>query len=171
MSAYPSVHLGDQEALETRRLRAGELFAQGWSGSRVARELGVSIQAACQWRKRWQEGGIDALRSVGCRGRKPSLSTEQLAQLEAALLQGPKAHGYFTDLWTLERIARLIRQRFGVSFSLGHVWRLLGRLGWSCQKPARRAKERDEEAIARWKRHRWPRIKRGLDAGEPPSSS
>src|SRR3990167_7479427 len=159
------------KALEERRLRAAKRFEQGWSASRVARECGVTPQAAALWRKRWQEGGTEALRSTGRRGRKPSLSGEQLRQLEEALLRGPKAQGYATDLWTLARIAKLIRQLFGITFSITHVWRLLRQMGWSSQKPARRAKERDEERIEDWRHRVWPRVKRGLGAKERRSFS
>jgi transposase len=89
------------------------------------------------------------------------LSDRQCRQLQVLLLQGATAHGYGTDLWTLERISALIRQHFGVRYHPGHVFKLLHRLGWSCQKPARRAKQRDEAAIAHWRRHTWPQIKKG----------
>ena len=153
------------QAMEARRLLAATLFAKGWGASRVAREVGVSPQAAWEWQKRWREGGAEALRSQGRRGRKASLGPEELGRLEALLLEGPKAQGYTTDLWTLPRIAKLIRRRFGVSLSSTQVWRILHQMGWSCQKPARRAKERDEERIATWHKRDWPRIKRGQNAG------
>jgi transposase len=171
MGSSPSTGTTTLKELEARRLRSAKLFEQGWSASRVAREFGVTPQAAALWRKQWQEGGAEALRSTGRRGRKASLSGDQLRQLEEALLRGPKAHGYATDLWTLKRIAKLIRQEFGITFSTAHVWRLIRQIGWSPQKPSRRAKERDEERIDDWKRREWPRIKRGLDAGKRPLSS
>lgn len=94
-------------------------------------------------------------------GPKRRLSERQMAQLEQMLLAGPTAAGYATELWTLPRIGKLIQQRFGVTYHEGHVWHLMRRLGWSCQKPAKRAKERDEEAIQAWVKQCWPRIKRG----------
>jgi transposase len=147
--------------LEARRLRAAEWFEAGWSASRVARELGVSAQAACVWRRKWQEGGADALLASPRTGRKPSLGPEALSALEAALREGPKKQGYVTNLWTLERVARLILKLFGVRLSTSQVWRVLRRIGWSPQKPAKRAKERDEERIAAWVAEEWPRIKGG----------
>ena len=94
-------------------------------------------------------------------GPKARLSVEQLRHLESELLRGPLAHGYRTDLWTLERMAYLIKQFFGVSYHPGHVYKILRGLGWSCQKPERRAKERDQAAIQRWLQKDWPPIKKG----------
>ncbi len=150
----------DCQALEARRLRAARLFAQGLSQAAVSRQLGVSSASVCRWHQAWSAGGAQALRQQARPGRKPRLRPAQLEQLEEELLRGPQAQGYRSDLWTLERIRALIRKRFGVRYHRGHVWRLLGQLGWSPQRPALRARERDEEAIAHWRRRRWP-AKRG----------
>ena len=112
----------------------------------------------------WKQGSTEALLTRPPRGRPPKLTPEQLEQLEAALLQGPEAHGYSTELWTLERIAALIRKRFGVSYHPSHVFKILRAMDWTCQKPERQARERDEEAIAHWVKHRWPRLKKGHSA-------
>jgi transposase len=95
----------------------------------------------------------------------------QLAQLAEHLQNGPQAHGYATALWTTERIARLIHRQFGVRYHRDHVGRLLGQMGWSCQRPTGRARERKEEEIARWKRVEWPRIKKKPKKKGAPSSS
>jgi len=149
------------ERLEARRLRAGKLFARGWSASQVAKELGVTVQSASTWRHKWEEGGLPALHSTGSRGRPPKLSRKQLRELEKILLKGSTAQGYSTPLWTLERIRHVIRFHFGVVVCISQVSRLLHRMGWSRQKPARRAKERNEALIAQWLKRDWPRIKRG----------
>jgi transposase len=159
-------------ALEARRLQAAELFAQGHTQAEVARTLGVSRQSAHLWHTRFQEGGVDALRSQGPTGPDPKVSDAQLAEIEQALLQGAKANGFDTDLWTLERVAVVISQLTGVRYHPGHVWVILRRrLGWTLQRPQRRASERDEEAIARWVQQEWPRIKRGPPPNRPGSSS
>jgi transposase len=159
-------------ARETRRLRAAELFAQGRTQAEVARELGVSRQSAHVWHARFEEGGVDALRSRGPTGPNPKLSDAQLTSIEQALLQGARANGFDTDLWTLERVAVVITQLTGVRHHPGHVWSILRRrLGWSLQRPERRASERDEQAIARWVAHEWPRIKKGPPQNRPGSSS
>ena len=86
----------------------------------------------------------------------PRLSTDQLDQVEQALLAGARAHGYDTDLWTLARVAQVIQQQTGITHHPGHVWRLLRQLGWTPQRPARRATERNDEQIARWMAEDWP---------------
>lgn len=147
--------------LEACRLRACELLEQGWSAVRVAEELGVAASTVYGWQRRWRQGGTDALRSTGSRGRACRLSDSQLGQLRRELLRGPKAHGYSTELWTLQRIGQVIWRLFKVRYTESAVWKLLRRMNWSPQRPARRAKERDEERIADWRAREWPRIKRG----------
>ncbi len=151
-----------QGELEKRRLKAAKLFAKGVGPTEVARRLGVSLSAANHWKGRWARGGEEALRSQGSRGRPSRLSEEQLARLHQELLRGPRAHGYDTELWTCPRVGVVIRRLFGVTYADSHVWKLLRKMGWTRQKPARRAKERDEERIANWVAQDWPRIKRGL---------
>jgi transposase len=162
----------ERAAREARRLRAAELFALGRSQAEVARDLGVSRQAVSVWHARFTQGGVGALRSRGPTGPNPKLSAAQLARVEQALLQGAQANGFDTDLWTLERVAVVITQLTGVRYHPGHVWVILRqRLGWTVQRPERRASERDEQAIARWVAHEWPRIKRGQPQKRPGSSS
>jgi transposase len=162
----------ERAALEARRLRAAELFAQGHTQAEVARTLGVSRQSVHLWRTRFEQGGVDALRSRGPTGPDPKVSDAQLARVEEALLAGAMANGFDTDLWTLERVAVVITQLTGVRYHPGHVWVVLRhRLGWSLQRPERRASERDEEAITRWVQQEWPRIKKGHAQNRPGSSS
>jgi transposase len=162
----------ERAALQARRLQAAELFAQGHTQAEVARELGVSRQSAHVWHAAWQQGGLDALRSRGPTGPDPKLSATDLARIEQALLQGAKANGFDTDLWTLERVAVVITQLTGVRYHPGHVWVILRhRLGWTLQRPERRASERDEEAITRWVAQEWPRIKKGRPQNRPGWSS
>jgi len=153
----------DFEALEARRLQAAELFARGLSQAAVSRRLGVDSASVCRWHRTWLEGGAEALRRQAPAGRKPRLTPGQREQLEQELAKGPRAHGYRSELWTTERIGKLIHTRFGVRYHRGHVWRLLGELGWTPQRPALRARERNEEAIAHWRRRRWP-AKKGRSA-------
>jgi transposase len=151
----------DFAGLEQRRLEAARLFAHGATQAEVARTFGVSPQAASIWYRRWHQGGEQALRAAGRAGRRPRLSHAELEAVDQALRKGPEAFGFDTDLWTLDRIAAVIEQLTGVRYHPGHVWRLLRGLGWSLQRPARRAAERDEAAIARWRAQEWPRIKGG----------
>ena len=105
------------------------------------------------------------MRAAGGAGRRPKLSTAQLAEVEQALAKGAEANGYTTDLWTLSRVAEVIEQVTGVSYHPGHVWYVLrDQLNWTWQRPARRAVERNDEAIERWVKKRWPQLKKGHDA-------
>jgi transposase len=165
---------GAQQRVErqARRERAAVLFAQGRSQAEVARALGVSRQSAHLWHTRFTQGGVDALRSRGPSGPDPKLTDAQLAKVEEALLAGAMANGFDTDLWTLERITVVIAQLTGVRYHPGHVWVILRqRLGWTLQRPERRASERDEQAIQHWVQHEWPRIKKGPPQKRPGSSS
>jgi transposase len=151
--------------MEARRIEAAELFEQQVIPAEVARRVGVSHQIVSDWRTAWRQGGRDALRSAGRAGRKSKLTDDQLDQLVATFRQGAKANGYPTDLWTLARVAELIERVTGVRYHPGHVWYVLhDRLNWSRQRPARRATERNEAAIAEWVERRWPLIKKGQSA-------
>src|SRR6266568_2202062 len=161
----------DVAALEARRFEAARLFARGTGQAAVTRALGVSRQTAHQWYHRWRRGGRQGLKAVGRLGRKPRLDRRQLGRVETALLQGPRRHGFATELWTLPRVATVIARLTGVRYHPGHVWYLLRRLQWSLQRPARRARERDEAAIRQWVSRRWPAVKKTRAASGPGSSS
>jgi transposase len=160
----------DHVAMEKRRQQAGKLFTKDYSAPEVARRLGVARQVAYRWKDAWEQGGSAALASKGPAGRKSKLTPKQTQEVTQALLAGPSAHGYKTDLWTLPRVAALIEDLTGVEYHPGHVWRLLGASGFSCQRPERRAVERDEKAIRRWKRVEWPALKKRPASSGAPSS-
>jgi transposase len=143
--------LRDRQALEGGRKQAGALFTTGHSQAQVARTLGVARQNVSRWHARWRQGGPPALRSAGPTGHAPRLSDPQLAAIDQALRQGACAHGFDTDHWTLARVTSVIERLTGVGYHPGHVWKLLRRrLHYRLLRPARRAIERDERAIARW---------------------
>lgn len=146
-------------------MRAADLFSEGARQVDIARELGVAHQTVSDWHDVWEEGGKDALRGAGRAGRRRKLTAEQLAAVEEALEKGPRANGYPTELWTLSRVGEVIERVTGVTYHRGHVWRVLReQLGWTRQRPARRAAERDDEAIDRWVKDRWPKIKKAPGA-------
>jgi transposase len=147
------------------------LFERGETQASVARRLRVSRTTAMRWEQALKAQGREGLRAAGRAGRKPRLSEEQVHQVEQALLEGPGALGYATELWTLPRVAELIRKLTGVRYHRGHVWRVLHRLGWSRQRPTTRARERDEEAITHWVKVTWPGLKETPLAAAPRSSS
>ena len=151
---------GSPKELEQRRMRAMVLLDHGWSQAKVARHLGVTQGAVSQWKKRYQRDGPEALKATPHPGPAPKLSDWQRDRLARLLLKGPRAHGYRTELWTLKRVAEVIGKRFGVQYDPSGVWHVLRNMGWSSQKPERRARERDDQAISQWRKEDWPRIKK-----------
>lgn len=151
---------GSAEALEVRRRIAAKLLEEGRGIREVARLVGAAPSAVHGWKQALIEGGPEALKAKPHPGKQPKLSAEQKAELEQELLKGPLEAGFSTELWTLERVAQVIERKFGVRYHPGHVWRILRGMNWSFQKPEGRARERDEEAIARWRQEDWPRIKK-----------
>ena len=148
--------------MEARRLQAARLFARGASQGAVARALGVSRVSAHHWFHAWKAQGRAGLKGAGRAGRKPQVDAAQLATVERALRTGPRAQGFSTDLWTLPRVAEVIERLSGVSYHPGHVWYILrDQLTWTRQRPARRAVERDDAALAGWVKQRWPQINKG----------
>jgi transposase len=142
------------------RQAAVERFVAGERPRQIAPALGVSYEAVRRWYHRWCDGDADVLTGKP-RGRPARLTGAQLERLQQELLRGPTAHGYRTELWTLQRIAAVIKKQFGVSYHPSHVFKVLQALNWSCQKPERRAKERNEARIQQWLAEDWPRLKKG----------
>lgn len=143
-----------------RRVRAGRMLLAGKGPTEVAKEVGVARQTVHTWKDILDEGGIDALRAMGDKGRPAQLDERQLGVLRRTLLDRPTEHGFGTELWTLKRIRLLIERLFGVSYSEVHVWRIIGALGFSNQKPERRAIEREADAVEQFKRKTWPALKK-----------
>lgn len=160
----------DQAVLESRRMRAATLFAKGATQAEVARRVGVSSVSALRWYRAWRARGRAGLVSAERLGRPAMTSQAQRQAVADALLKGPQAHGWSTDIWTLPRIAEVVKRITGVRYHEGHVWKLLRGMGWSLQRPTTRARERDEAKIARWKRRTWLRVKKTPESGEPSSS-
>ena len=151
---------GSPEALERRRRRAVDLLDRGYAPVDVARRLGVDRRTVRRWKAAYHRHGIDGIAARPGPGRPSKLDDGLRQQLVQLLLRGAQAAGYPTDLWTCPRVAGVIGRRFGVHYHVDHVGRLLHALGFSPQKPQRRARERDEEAIQRWICQDWPRIKK-----------
>ena len=147
-----------------KRVRAGQLLQSGKTCAEVAAAVGVARQTVYTWKRVLDEGGLQALREVRERGRPAALNAQQLSEVRTALLQSPTEHGFGTELWTLNRVATLIERLHGVRFAQTHVWRILGSLGFSSQKPEKRAIERDEDAVQHWKRNTWPALKKKPNA-------
>jgi transposase len=146
------------KALETRRLKAASYFKQGKSQIWVAKHFNVSRPTVHDWYWKWRKKGMESLKATKPSGVSPRLEKAKLKKVERVLLKGPEKAGYPTPLWTLPRIAEVIKKETRVSYHPGHVSKILNALGWSSQKPVRRARERDEKAIIDWKKHTWPTI-------------
>jgi len=147
---------------EARQLQAWQLKHKGWSQRQIAEAFGVSEGAVSQWMTRARHGGLEALRHGPPPGAPRRLTDAQLARLPALLQPGAEAYSFRGQIWTRARVAVLIRLACGVSYHPVHVGRLLKASRWSPQKPMRRARQRDEAAIARWRTETWPAIKKGL---------
>jgi len=151
---------GSPQALERRRRHAISLFQDGYRPVEIARRLGVGRRSVRRWKAAFLKGGWEAIRPRPAPGRPPKLEPRAKEALETALLRGARAAGYATDLWTCPRVAQVISKTFGVRYHVDHIGRLLRSLGWSPQKPQRRAIERDEVAIQRWIKTTWPKVKK-----------
>ena len=146
--------------LEKRRLSAGRMFSKGRTQAEVARHFKVSRAAACQWYGAWQGDAEKGLKSTGSSGATPKLTSRQKHILKREILRGPAKAGYPTDFWTLERIRTLAKKKLHAILGTTSVWRTVVALGFSVQKPERRARERNEKAISDWKLKTFPSLKK-----------
>jgi len=145
----------DFAALEVRRRAGVAMLKKGATQTEVARKLGVSRQAVHEWWLAYEQGGLRALWHRKAPGRPRTLATEQRKALLKLLREGALSHGFPTDLWTLKRIAAVIRREFGITFHRSHVQRILVAEKWSCQIPKLQARERKERKIREWIRTTW----------------
>ena len=174
MVRYPDgggLDAAERARREKVRLAAAEMMGAGASDREVARRFRVSRMSANRWRRALAAGGREALASKGAGGAQCKLTEAQVAELEAVLDAGPATAGYTDQCWTLARIADQVWRRFGVEYTLAGMDVLLHRIGWSVQVPARRAAERDEDKIARWRVDTWPVIKARRRTWAPGSAS
>jgi transposase len=147
---------------EYRRFCAVNLHQQGLTQQQIADALGVTQGAVSQWLKAAREGGLQALRTKKAPGAPPRLTKEQLAQLPALLEQGAEAHGFRGAVWTRARVQQVIAGKFGVRYHVAHLSKLLKQIGYSRQKPVRRARQRREADVAHWQEQHWPTLKKSV---------
>jgi transposase len=162
---------GSADLLEDRRRRALALLDEGRSLNEVGRRIGCAPSSVMRWREARRQGGQEALKVRFSPGRPPKLSTLKARELVKVLLKGAMASGYPTQLWTTARVADVVWRKFRVRYHPDHVGRLLHGLGWSHQKPRKRALERNEREIRRFVQHEWPRVKKTPRGWAPISSS
>ena len=149
------------QQIEARRRKAIALVRQGKPFRWIAQTLSASLSSVVRWCQAYRKHGPKGLKARSSPGRPPLLLSRQKEGLKRQLLKGAVAAGYSTELWTLKRIRKLIRTHYGVNYTqIGVWWLLVHGLGWSCQKPERRAIQRDEDYIAHWKKAVWPNIKK-----------
>lgn len=145
---------------EKRRLKAAKMFKKGKTQAEVAKKFNVTPAAANQWYETWKEGGREALKSKGHPGFLSELAEDNRQKLKKILLSGPVKYGYSTELWTLARIAEVIKKEFKITFSEVWVWHIIRDLGFTPQKPQVKAKQRNEKAISEWKTKTLPDLKK-----------
>lgn len=146
--------------LERRRLKAGTMFEKGITQADVARRFSVATSSVCHWHAAWEKNKKEGLKSKGPSGTEALLTAKQKAALKREILKGPAQAGYATDFWTLERIRSLAKKKLKVTIGRTSVWRTVISLGFSVQKPERRARERNEKAIQEWKLKTFPKLKK-----------
>lgn len=149
-----------REQMEQRRMKAVELFEDGFNQNQVAKKLGVNRSSSCRWFHRWKKGGKNSLKIRKAPGSRVKLNMEQRNKLEEILLQSASTYGYDTDLWTLKRISYVIKKEFKISYHPSSLSRALKILGYSCQKPIRVATNRNEEKRQLWVKTVWDEDKK-----------
>lgn len=150
----------DRKKLERRRLAAGRMFDRGKTQYAVAKHYGVSTAATNQWYVAWSAKGAHGLASKGHPGFRSQYTKEKKKELKQLILARPSAFGYATDFWTIERIRIVAKKQLGVTLGTKCTWMAIMSLGFSVQKPIRRAKERNEKAIRDWKLKEFPKLKK-----------
>lgn len=162
---------GSPEELERRRQRATVLLQQDLSLHEIARRIGCHASSVLRWSRVLRRCGPAGLKAKPIPGRPSRLTPQRRNRLIRLLSRGAMAHGYRTELWTTQRIADVIERNLGVRYHRNHVGKLLHQIGWSHQKPERRAIERSESAIEEWKQKVWPTVKKTPQGWRPTSSS
>jgi transposase len=158
---------GSADVLLARRQRAIKMLSEELSLNEIARRMECSASSVMRWRDLWDALGEEGLKVRFATGRPPKMSDKQKTRLLKLLLQGPMAFGWRTDVWTTRRVAELIRKKFSIDYHFTHVARILHALDWSPQKPERRALERNEAGIQKWKATDWERVKKTLHGWAP----
>ena len=145
---------------EKRRCHAQRLAEQGWKQKDIAEALQVSKGAVSQWLKIAKQEGSAGLLARAHTGRPPELTDEEKQLIPDYLSHGAESYGFQGEVWTCRRVRKMIEIEFGVSYHKSHVARLLKELNWTPQQPTEQATQRDEEAIADWRKHVWNDMKK-----------
>jgi len=151
---------GNPVTLQKRRERAISLLQHGNQPVDVARQLGIDRRSVRRWNASYRKNGLPGIQSRPNTGRPTSLSPVQKTKLQQFLFEGARRQGYESDLWTCRRIRAVIQTKFGINYHPNHMCRLVRSLGWTPQRPERKAVERDEKLIQIWVSQDWRRIKK-----------
>jgi transposase len=162
---------GSPDLIADRRRRSLSLLDEGFSLHEVARRVGCHASSVMRWRDEYEKRGEESFAVRFSPGRPSRLTERNLKRLGSLLLKGAVANGYRTEIWTTKRIAEVIAREWRVRYHPDHIGRLMAKLGWTHQKPARRAVERNEEAIRKWVTEEWARVKKTPRGWVPISSS
>ena len=157
---YTHISSLSRKEREKVRVKAGKLFQQGMSQAAVARRFKVTSAAVSYWHTAWKTSGMHGLTSLGHTGFASKLTEDKRVMFKRAVLKGPQEYGFETNLWTLSRLATVMQKTTGIRFGHNHTWEIVRSLGFTCQKPQVKAKERDEAAIRAWKAKRLPGLKK-----------
>lgn len=155
----------EPEALEARRIHGVELYKKGWSEYDIAEALGVSQPSVSRWVTAERRNGRQGLKARKHPGPKPKMDDADKKKLVELLQRRPTDFGFEGELWTSPRVVLLIEHYFDISYHQGHVRKLLRELGFSPQKPVKRASQRDEKKIAKWRKETWPEVKKTPKSG------
>ena len=146
--------------MERKRLKAFQLSQEGMSKPDIARALDVSLRSVQEWVRIASANGVKALRAKAHPGKKPKLAAKQIKKLRSMVVKGATANGFANELWTGPRVAQLIRDKFQVHYHKNYLPAFLRKMGLSCQKPERQARQRDSAAVSEWVQKDWKRIKK-----------
>lgn len=161
---------GTASELEALRVRAVRAVLAGQSQVAAARSLGVHCVTVAKWMARHRRDGDVGLVAKPTPGRPRLLTSGQDQPVRTWLSQKPTTHGFATDRWTARRVAELIRRRFGLAFHPNYLRAGLTHRGYSPQRPARRARQRNEANITHWVANDWPRLRKKRATPKPLSS-
>ena len=161
---------GTKEELEARRRLAVALRKKGLTTRQVAEQIGCVPSSVTRWTQAFTEKGPSGLDPLPQGGSRPKLTEAQRKTLVSLLTQGARKAGFSTELWTLPRIQQVILREFGVQYHVGHLSRVMHDLGFSPQKPERRAREQDEKAVEKFRIQTWARVKKMPRQSAEPSS-
>ncbi|MBF0434189.1 MAG: transposase, partial [Magnetococcales bacterium] len=149
----------NHKTLEEIRIRAVRRVEAGESPETVIQALGFHRSCIYEWIAKYREGGIDALRAKLAPGKTPKLNGKHMKWLYTSIVgKNPLQLRFPFALWTRSMVRELIRRELGIALSECQVGRLLHKLGLSPQKPVRKAWQRNDVWVDRWRREEFPAI-------------